>query len=101
MSGEIDRASALAGQHAQKDIREAEERGRVAAVVDSRLDALEAHKRLVNGSLQRIDGSLVDIKLTLAGVLSAKKSVVSLQNRQVAFLAAAGTVVYLLVEHVH
>lgn len=79
------------------EISEAEARGRS----EARVDALESHAAKVNGSLDRIDGRLGNIERGLTTLAAEKKSVVSLQNRQIALMAAVGTVAYLLLEHVH
>lgn len=97
------------------EIRAAEERGRDGA----RLLNLETHAKSVNGSLERMTGqitafrtesarenkelreSISKVKESISNITAEKKSIISLQNRQVAFMAAVGTIVFLILEHAH
>ena len=96
-----DRARILAREETDRAVAVAEKRVREAAETNARLSNHDEHFKVINGSIGRTAEALEELKDTVLRVVQEKKSVVSLQNRQVAFLAAVGGLVYVVLNGGH
>ena len=92
-----DRARTLAREETDRAVAVAEKRAREMAMLESRLSNHDEHFKVINGSVERTAKALEDLKLTVLKVVEEKKSIVNLQNRQIAVVAAIGMIVYLII----
>jgi hypothetical protein len=92
-----ERARILAREETQRAVEVAEKRAREGAIIEQRLAGHDAHFALVNGSIDRTAKALEAMKDAVVELTSERKSIVSLQNRQIALVAAVAAILYVVI----
>ena len=92
-----DRASTLARQTTERAVELAEKRARELALMEARLTGHDTALADMKVLVERIANGLEGLKEALTDVVVEKRSVVNLQNRQIAVIAAIGMIVYFII----